>query len=192
MAVTHFIFLRHAQATHNVAASLVGDRAYIDAAHRDAALTVEGHAQVLQAQRENIGATAPDVTYCSPLQRCRHTLLGVFPAAASGEVRVDDRLMEPQSHVCNHRAEKAELARDCPDTWMLDGVSDTNPKDATDSIAARICDFTADVLTRHAGQRVLIVSHFTWIQTWFRIFKHETVAPRNCGVLLATMSRLSD
>jgi broad specificity phosphatase PhoE len=63
-----------------------------------------------------------------------------------------------------------------------------NPKDAPESIVARIRAFTADVLARHPGQRVLVVSHFTWISNWFRIFKKEVVEPANCSIMTATLA----
>ena len=189
-----FIFIRHAQATHNVAADLYGQNAYMDPAHRDAPLTDEGLLQTSRVRRErgadfigSSGELTPAVIYCSPLLRCRQTLLGVIPAAEGWPVRLDDRLMEPQSHVCNHRIERADLRRVCPSVWNLDGVAEVNPKDAPESIVARIRAFTADVLARHPGQRVLVVSHFTWIQNWFRIFKKEKVEPPNCGILRAVL-----
>ena len=187
----NFVFIRHAQATHNVAAELYGHDAYMDPAHRDAPLTDEGHLQTSRVRRER-GAEfsdklTPSVIYCSPLKRCRQTLMNVIPASATWPVRLDDRLMEPQSHVCNHRIEKDALLRVCPPAWDLIGVAEVNPKDAPESIVARIRAFTADVLARHPGQRVLVVSHFTWIQNWFRIFKKERVEPPNCGILQAVL-----
>lgn len=195
MANVEFVFIRHAQATHNVAAEERGESAYYDPIFRDAELTDEGHLQVSRVRRERggdfvgpSGRLTPVVIYCSPLRRCRQTLLGVLPIAAEIGVRVDDRLMEPQSHVCNHRIERADLVRVCPPAWSLDGVAEANPKDGGgDSIVKRIREWTAEVLSTHPGQRVLVVSHFTWIQNWFRIFKREVVAPENCGILRATL-----
>jgi broad specificity phosphatase PhoE len=193
--VVEFVFIRHAQATHNVAAEIRGDSAYEDPTFRDAELTDEGHLQVSRVRRERgaefagpSGALTPAVIYCSPLRRCRQTLVGVMPFVRDVAVRVDDRLMEPQSHVCNHRIEKSALVAVCPPTWSLECVSEVNPKDGGgDSIVKRIREWTAEVLAAHPGQRVLVVSHFTWIQNWFRIFKKELVAPANCGILCATL-----
>lgn len=194
MTEVEFVFIRHAQATHNVAAETRGESAYYDPVYRDAELTDEGHLQVSRARRERgaeflkpSGGLAPDAIYCSPLHRCRQTLLGVVPASAEWPVHLDDRLMEPQSHVCNHRIEKDALIHACPDTWDMTGVAAVNPQDAPDSVVARIRAFTTDMVTRHPGQRVLVVSHFTWISNWFRIFKQEVVAPPNCGILRAVL-----
>ena len=182
------VFIRHAQATHNVAAETHGPIVYSDPVFRDALLTDEGHLQTTRVRREHGSEfLTPIVTYCSPLRRCQQTLLGVIPDSAAWPVRLDDRLMEPQSHVCNHRAERTEVVRECPSAWNIDGVAEVNPKDAPESIVARIRAFTADVLARHPGQRVLVVSHFTWIQNWFRIFKKELVEPANCSIMTARL-----
>jgi broad specificity phosphatase PhoE len=188
MSTVEFIFLRHAQATHNVDAEKYGDAAYFNPIHRDAELTGFGRHQTTE-----VGSTrgeelaAADVIYCSPLVRCRDTLLGVMPSAASREVRIDDRLMEPQSHVCNHRKERKELLDICPDAWSLEGVSEVNPRDAPVSITKWIRAFTADMLARHRGQRVLVVTHCTWIRNWFRIFKRENVVPNNCEIRITSL-----
>lgn len=214
-AMTEFVFIRHAQATHNVAAEIHGESAYYDPTFRDAELTEKGHLQTEQLRCERgrdfvgpNGILTPVVIYCSPLRRCRQTLLGVLPFAESLAVRLDDRLMEPQSHVCNHRAELDDLAYVCPSAWSLERVAERNPslvslgrtnlspletgarnpKDGgADSIVKRIREWTAEMLARHPGQRVLVISHYTWIQNWFRIFKRERVAPANCGILTAAL-----
>lgn len=192
--VTEFVFIRHAQATHNVAAEMRGESAYSDPTYRDAELTDEGHLQVSRVRREHgskfigpSGELTPAVIYCSPLRRCRQTLVGVLPFAVDALVHLDDRLMEPQSHVCNHRIERADLVTACPPTWSLERVAEANPKDGADSIVKRIREWTAEVLAAHPRQRVLVVSHYTWIQNWFRIFKKERVSPANCGILCATL-----
>lgn len=193
-STVEFFFIRHAQATHNVAAETRGESAYSDPTYRDAELTDEGHLQVSRVRRERgsefigpSGGLTPAVIYCSPLRRCRQTLLGVLPFSAEAGVRIDDRLMEPQSHICNHRIERADLVSACPPTWSLEGVAEINPSNGGDSIVKRIRAWTADVLAAHPGQRVLVVSHYTWIQNWFRIFKREVVSPANCEILCAKL-----
>jgi broad specificity phosphatase PhoE len=186
-----FVFIRHAQATHNVAAESRGESAYNDPAFRDAVLTDEGHLQTARVRREHgaefAGILTPSVIYCSPLRRCRQTLLSVLPFAVDMPVRLDDRLMEPQSHVCNHRIERDELVGDCPAAWVLEEVGSVNPKDGGDSVVKRIRAWTAEIVEKYPGQRVLVVSHFTWIQNWFRIFQKQFVTPANCGILTATL-----
>ncbi len=190
----NFVFIRHAQATHNVAADIYGEIAYMDPAHHDALLTDEGHLQTARVRREHRaeflgpdGALVPTAVYCSPLQRCRQTLLEVIPDSETWLVHLDDRLMEPQSHICNHRAERNEIANDCPSVWRTDDVAEVNPKYGCDSIVEHIHAFTAEMLERHPGQRILVVAHFTWIQKWFSIFKQKRVEPPNCGILQAVL-----
>jgi broad specificity phosphatase PhoE len=190
-----FVFIRHAQAMHNLAADSRGESAYSDPAFRDAVLTDEGHLQTARVRRERssefigpTGVLTPSVIYCSPLHRCRQTLLGVLPFTVDMPVRLDDRLMEPQSHVCNHRIDYDELVADCPTAWILEEVSSINPKNGGDSIVKRIRAWTHEILEKYPGQRVLVISHYTWIQNWFRIFQRQLVTPANCGILTATLS----
>ena len=186
-----FVFIRHAQATHNVAAEIYGQLAYMDPEHRDARLTDKGHLQTAKVRCERgmefLNMPTEGAIYCSPLRRCQQTLLGIIPAAQTWPVYLDDRLMEPQLHICNHRSEREEVAQECPPAWNLDGVGEVNPKDMPESVVLRIRAFTAEILARHPGQRVLIVSHFTWICNWFRIFKRELVEPPNCSITMATL-----
>jgi len=187
-ATVEIIFLRHAQATHNVAALTRGEAAYLDPAFRDSELTEEGHAQAARLRESAV--FAPDVIYCSPLRRCRHTLLEAFPAAAVMQVLLDDRLMEPQGHVCNHRVDRDELAAEIPEAWSIEGVAKMNPAllGEYDSVVKRLRAWTADVVERHAGQTVLVATHFTWIQNWFRIFQRQFVEPANCECLVAKIT----
>lgn len=190
-AETKFVFIRHAHATHNAAAEEHGESAYHDPAHRDAAFTEIGCEQ-LRSLRDHLRdlTLTPTAIYCSPLQRCRHTLLGGLPRSEFAPVHLDDRLMEPQSHVCNHRPELDVLERYCPPAWLLDGVADKNPKDADPptSIITWIRDFTEEILARHPGETVLVVTHCTWIRNWFRIYKREKIVPANCEVLFTTLA----
>jgi broad specificity phosphatase PhoE len=180
------IFLRHAQATHNVAALTRGDAAYNDPTYRDAELTEEGHLQAVRL-RESV-VFEPDVIYCSPLRRCRQTILEVFPASNKMPVQLDDRLMEPQSHVCNHRVNRTDLEMEIPATWTLDNVAEMNPAISVDSVVKRLRAWTADIVERHKGQTVLVVTHYTWIQNWFRIFQRRVVEPANCECLVVRIT----
>lgn len=185
-ATIEIIFLRHAQATHNVAALTRGEAAYNDPVYRDADLTENGKQQAVRL-RESV-VFEPDVIYCSPLRRCRQTLLEAFPTSNEMPVHLDDRLMEPQSHVCNHRDDRTVLATEIPTAWTLDGVAEENPATAVDSVVKRLRAWTAEIMERHKGQTVLAVTHYTWIQNWFRIFQRRFVEPANCEYLVVRMT----
>jgi broad specificity phosphatase PhoE len=171
-----FTFLRHAEATHNADNRRRGSIAYRDMVNRDAALTPKGHTQTQLALQRFVNETY-DVIYCSPLQRCRQTLLGVYPAAAQLPVRLDDRLMEPQGdHTCNWRIEKDELAGSVPACWELAGVGALNPCSPNHNengadFAARIKAWTDEVTTRHPNARILVVTHYMWSLWWHKVHR---------------------
>ena len=184
---TEFVFIRHAQATHNVDADQRGPVAYNDPIHTDAALTDTGYEQAYNTIVDGSFAAV----YCSPLRRCRQTLLTIHPPFIDVPVQLDDRLMEPSGHVCNRRSERMDVLADIPVIWDAWGVAAANPwipeEETIADFHGRIRAFTVDMLRRHAGERILIVSHFQWIAAWFHLFKGCFVAPTNCQVLTATL-----
>ena len=195
MAATRVVFLRHAQGTHNVT------QAYLDPAHKDAALTAEGVRQAW-ILRESGRLRDFDLVYCSPLRRCRQTLIGAVPSVERFPVRMEDRLMEPQGvAICNRRAELADLRAQVSSMWCLDGVGSVNPYDVLaeggtvgsgghSGFERRVREFTEEVLRRQpAGSRVLVVAHHDWIRAWFRLYAPErgTVSLGNCETVTATL-----
>lgn len=187
MPTTTFVLLRHGRATHNI-----GPEVYCDPAHADAALTHEGIQQAYD-MRDGRPWSGCDAVYCSPLRRCRQTLRFGVPGADLLPVVLDDRLMEPQGvAICNRRAERREM--DTPARWLLTGVAAANPWDvASEGISigdssdgdaafeARVRRFTEELLARHPGGRVLVVSHHDWICTWCRQWCGENdVSLGNC------------
>jgi broad specificity phosphatase PhoE len=186
MSGVRVVFLRHAQGTHNAAAAAVGARAYFDPVNRDAALTAEGVRQAWAVREVGRLGRAEDYTaiFCSPLRRCRQTLLEAVPGADRFPVRLDDRLMEPQgAAICNRRAELEEIR--APTIWSLEGVGRVNPYDLLSEggtvgeaghggFERRVREFTEAVLCRQAaGGRVLVVAHHDWIRAWFRLYEPE-------------------
>ena len=186
------IFVRHAQATHNADALVRGEIAYFDPINTDAALTSRGLAQV-SSFRKIIGC---DYIYCSPSRRCRQTLLGIMPVAASMAVRLDDRLMEPQGEaLCNKRL----MADPLPAAWITDGIAKINPFDTVTErhqsreFYSRIRDFMSElVMTVDKADTVLIVSHHDWIRAWFSIYTGIEVSPANCEILTYEYPRIAE
>lgn len=184
-----FWFIRHGEATHNTDAIARGDTAYFDPIHKDAELTENGKTQVRAAARNLPNDRPFAAVYCSPLRRCRQTLLGAAPGC--GPVTLDDRLMEPQgAHPCNRRIEREALANAVSAEWSLGGVAEKNPYDAPyesrTAFAARVRDVAAAIAARHAtDDRVLVVTHHDWVQTWFREHLGISVSLRNAEVVRA-------
>jgi broad specificity phosphatase PhoE len=178
-----FTFVRHAEALHNADHHARGDIAYRDPANRDAALTQVG----IQQTRRELTDTY-DIIYCSPLRRCRQTLLGIYPSACNRSVKLDDRLMEPQGdHTCNWRMEKAHLMLEIPSTWMVAGVADVNPgqqpraNETAAEFRQRIREWTEEVAALYPPRtRILVVTHYMWTRHWFDLFHGNTVGLANC------------
>jgi broad specificity phosphatase PhoE len=183
--MTVFVFVRHAQGTHNVT------HAYWDPQERDAALTPEGVRQAWTLRAERL-ADRCDAIACSPLLRCRSTLtLLLGDAGQRARVWLDDRLMEPQGEaIVNRRAEWEELKAAVPASWDLGGVGLQNPYDlwaegerGNPHFDARVRAWTEEACRRWPGRRVLVVTHHDWIAAWFRLFGSRTVSVANAGVI---------
>lgn len=199
--MTTFFFVRHGEAAHNVAARLHGESAYMDPAHRDASLTEMGRKQA-EGTRLVLNRHYPfDVIYCSPLKRCMQTLHGVLPEAGGCTVYLDDHLMEPQgSHICNKRASREEIAVSVPTTWNIKGVERHDPFVAwaaeagnheTAHFVNRVRHMTARMMRLHPGKRILVVAHYQWIRTWFRLYMNMDVRPANGQLLVAPVKKLT-
>lgn len=182
-----FTFVRHAEALHNADYHKRGTDAYYDIANRDAPLTPTGIDQTQKEMSAYAGKTY-DAIYCSPLQRCRQTLLGIYPDAKNLPVILDDRLMEPQGdHLCNWRLDRDGVKCYVPTYWELTAVSYTNPgapphiNERMSDFRARIREWTDDIVTRHSDDaRILVVTHYMWSLHWFDIHQDEAVYLPNC------------
>ena len=188
-----FVFMRHGEGTHNVAALIYGEAAYQDIAHADAELTLIGVNQCVEAGATLTGHGPYDAVFCSPLRRCRASLLAALPEAETWPVALDDRLMEPQStHICNRRRNRLAIRESVPDSWSTTAICSINPYtrwreldgSATPSFYARVREFTESVIASES-RRVLVVSHHEWIRRWFEVFMDlEDVSPANAEVLV--------
>ena len=177
MAVT-IVFVRHAQGTHNISPLNLPS-------NFDAVLTPLGQRQTL----ENPIHERFDAVYCSPLRRCRETLLGIYPVSESLPVLLDDRLMEQPNgvNICDKRLEKADMT--IPPRWNHTGVADRSPwVDDPAADRRKIQAFTEEIQARHAGQTILVVGHSNWIHRWFKLYKDESdVYLDNCKSVRTTI-----
>jgi broad specificity phosphatase PhoE len=188
-----FVFMRHGEGTHNVAAWIHGEAAYQDIAHADAELTLIGVNQCVDAGPTLTGHGPYDAVFCSPLRRCLASLLAALPEAETWPVALDDRLMEPQStHICNRRRNRLAVRESVPDSWNTTAICSINPftrwredmGSASPGFYARIREFTESAIASGA-QRVLVVSHHEWIRRWFEVFMDlKDVSPANAEVLI--------
>lgn len=118
-----FIFVRHGEATHNVAFRQTRDeRVFEDPAHEDAPLTEEG---VRQARQTGIRLSSYKIRdiWCSPLTRCIQTALEIFEETSAQTMTFHDSLLERLGggHICNQRKPRSLLDQLYPfaDTLFL-------------------------------------------------------------------------
>ena len=184
---TTFVFFRHAQGYHNLDGDIRGDIAYHDPIHLDAILTDFG---INQAESNNIGDEIFDQVFCSPMRRCKQTLLGIYPNAKSLSVIVDDRLIEqPQGmHISDKRLDKNDNNSYTPLKWDTKLVSDINPYvlDANKDMD-NIISFTQSVRDNYPNGKVLIVTHGKWLSNWFMIYKNNDKWFNNCESMRVTL-----
>jgi len=167
-------FVRHAQGTHNV------DHEN-HPRNFDAELTAVGRQQTKNNMIHGDFATI----YCSPLRRCRATLLGIYPASQELPVILDDRLMEQPTglNICDKRLEKSDMV--FPSAWNSYFVSEKTPWTINDNADLdNIETFTNELLRHHKdGDKILIVSHGNWIYRWFKNYVGKEVLLNNCQIV---------
>ena len=186
------IFIRHAQAAHNADALIRGDIAYHDPIHKDSSITDLGKQQIVKGEPYT---DSPDVIYCSPMLRCRQTLLAMYPTASTATVHLDDRLMETQGiAMCNRRSSLPDIVNVIPQSWATAGINTENPFDhvrecysvdesVMSEFADRIRAFMTYLEAKHRDETILIMTPHDWIRTWFYIYKNVRISPKNCEVL---------
>jgi broad specificity phosphatase PhoE len=185
-----YIFMRHGEAEHNVAAARDGDAAYTDPAYTDAPLTAKGREQVLESARELL-KTYPqiDLIWSSPLTRTIQTarcVQEIIPVKAK-KILLSDALIECQGghHICNQRLSKEELTAFNPDVDTKDIVQRdissvkwylTRPREDNITMRWRGHSFIHQVRSPHrvpaevkkAGPLViLVVTHHEVLNAWF-------------------------
>jgi len=182
--------LRHAQGWHNEPGpNYVGD-SYNDPLFRDAELTPVGLEQTA-IKRLELATTLFDAIYCSPMRRCRQTLLGVYPKAANMNVHLDDRLIEQPTgkNLADYRFERDFIINTSPKKWNVSGVSPINPfNSSSDSLdMEKIRNMTQHILKKHSTGNVLIVTHGAWIGRWLQMYQNNTYYIDNCQYIIATV-----
>ena len=184
---TTFVFYRHAQGYHNVDGKLRGDAAYHDPINLDATLTDFG---IKQARSNKINNEKFDEIFCSPMRRCKQTLLGIYPESQMLPVIVDDRLIEqPQGrHISDKRLDKNDPNSYTPLRWNTQLVSEINPyiSDINKDIE-KILNFTKYIKARYPNGKVLVVTHGRWLHNWLMIYKNEDRWIDNCECIRVTI-----
>lgn len=164
--------VRHGQSTANAAFALADATGAltvpITARDADLDLTELGRAQAAALGR-SLAQNPPELVYCSPYRRTRHTLDEVLAALAGTgapppkQIRYDERLRdretgawEMQTYAALRRDYPAEMARrDRVGPYYFRPPCGENFPD----VALRVRSLLADALPAAAGKRLLIVTH---------------------------------
>lgn len=190
---TKIYLLRHAQGLHNARPADCDLNALrTDPLFRDAVLTEVGYSQTIQLRQEFAGLKF-DVIYCSPMRRCRQTLLGIKPETIDIGVILDDRLIEQPTgiNICNHRLDRNEVIASCPAAWNVSEVHDINPFHNMSDVAdvQNIQSIVRHICTSHAGMVVLVVGHGAWIRRCINMYKgvDNSRSINNCSYVVISM-----
>lgn len=119
-----FIFLRHGEATHNVAFHVEGPSVFSKDEHKDAPLTQKGIGQAMEAGTALTSLKILDI-WSSPLSRCIQTAEEVFEEINVSSLYLHDNLLERQGGgtPCNERKSKSQIKRDYP-IWDVKHLPD--------------------------------------------------------------------
>jgi broad specificity phosphatase PhoE len=173
--------IRHGNAEHNVAFQKYGEAAYSDIQYRDAALTILGHTQTIEA--EICIDASVDRVYCSPLRRCIQTARNMF-----GPYRclyLDDGLLETRGpYPCNHRLTLGEICAQYKNINVV-GVAEqegdaNRAEDEIDTVLKERAVSTYNAICKSAAlagcTSIAIVTHHDWLEALTgRSFKNAEV-----------------
>lgn len=159
-APTRMILLRHGQTPLSV------ERRY--SGHGDPALTEAGLAQA-RAAAQRLAAQPVAAVVTSPLQRAR-TTAGLVAEAVGGEAEVVDDLIETDFGSWEGLTfiEAAERDPELHRRWLGDPSVPAPAGESFERVAERVAAARQTLLTRFAGQTVVVVSHVTPIKTLLR------------------------
>ena len=181
---TEFVLVRHGETTWNADGRIQG--------HLDIPLNDVGHRQAA-ALGQRFRSETCDALYSSDLQRALVTANGI--AAHHGPVRTDLRLRERHRGVLQGLTRDEAMARH-PSAWeTFRRRQPDEPLEGGESLRAfflRIHEFLREACERHAGKRVLVVTHGGVLDAAYRLATNRPLeAPRDFPILNAAVNTLS-
>lgn len=172
-------FIRHGEATHNVDAIKMGDRAYYLERNRDSSLTPKGINQACNVQNIDV-----DIVITSPLTRTIQTSLNIFGHDANN-IKASDIIRECNyEHVCNNRKPKSILQ----DTYKNIDFSDIHEEDIyfiNGDNFDRVKELD-NFLEQLEHDKIAIVSHFSYLNDYFKYKQLGNIYLNNCEVVKCT------
>jgi broad specificity phosphatase PhoE len=162
-----FLFVRHGEATHNVAFNVAKDQSvFTDEKHEDAPLTPEGIKQATQTGSALFQYKLLDI-WCSPLKRAIQTAEEIFEEANCSQIYLHDNLLERLggNHICNKRKDRHVLMKSC--FWNTTFLPEFPPfwieRESTSAVRARmlmLIFYLAELYKTYSEEyHLVLVSH---------------------------------
>jgi len=152
MSTTTLVLVRHGETAWNAEGRIQG--------HLDIPLNEIGVAQAAAVGRR-LGAENFDAIYSSDLARALRTASPVVASPENDIIR-ERRLRERHLGVLQGLTSDEAMTRQ-PDAWRTFKSRDANLElaggESLGEFSRRVVDFVEDVRARHAGRRVLVVTH---------------------------------
>jgi broad specificity phosphatase PhoE len=173
-------FLRHANATNNEGITST-----------DSELTEYGVSQAKEANDE-LKNLEFDAIYCSPLTR---TIQTSHYALTNRKINLDDRLIEKTFSICEKRKDKVDLIKFTNslnnNKYVLNDVYDDYifQKEYTNSLLIRVIKFFNYIITVHKnGGTILVISHYSWLDSFFNLITGENNDFDNCEMKIIKLN----
>jgi probable phosphoglycerate mutase len=164
MSATTLVLVRHGETAWNVEGRIQG--------HLDIPLNEIGFAQAASVGRR-LGAEAFDAIYSSDLIRAYRTASPIV-ANPANDIICDQRLRERHLGVLQGLTGD-EAFKNQPDAWKAFKSRDADRAlaggESLGEFSRRIVGFVEEILERHAGNRVLIVTHGGALDA---VYRHAT------------------
>jgi broad specificity phosphatase PhoE len=173
-------FIRHGNATNNEGITST-----------DSELTDYGISQAKDAniRLKNINF---DAIYCSSLAR---TIQTSHYALTNKNIYLDDRLIEKTYSICEQRKDKMDLVKYTHalknNNYLFNNVSNDYvfKKETNNQLYIRVITFFNYIITLHkSGGTILIISHYSWLDTFFKLITGQKNEFDNCEIKIIKLN----
>ena len=191
MLPTRIIFVRHGRSTYN-------EQGRYQGSSDQAVLTAHGH-HTAQLVGQALQTEKIDAIYASPLQRVQQTVdaIGDYLPHTRDAIALRNDLREidlpaweglPYQTVRTQQVDAYRCWIERPDEFQMPRAAGSEPVYPVRDLYARAHQFWQDVLLRHGGETVLVVSHggtiHALISTALGLIpkQHHCLQQSNCGI----------
>jgi broad specificity phosphatase PhoE len=173
-------FIRHGNATNNEGITST-----------DSELTDYGISQAKEAHNK-LKDIKFDAIYCSSLAR---TIQTSHYALTNKNIYLDDRLIEKTYSICEQRKDKMDLVKYTHalknNNYLFNNVSNDYvfKKETNKELFIRVITFFNYIITLHkSGGTILIISHYSWLDTFFKLITGQSNEFDNCEIKIIKLN----